>query len=667
MLISLACLTLALSDASASTSFEDLPPGGFERVEHELGTWSAPKGQAMIDGGHAREGSQCLRLVGGEGSEVTLEFRSRELHEVRFWAERWTRSEPFECELLVREGRRWRSVADLSGELAVGGFKTQVRVPVGAKVDALRLRCVSPPEKGVLIDDLELLSPEPLRIERCVVAQPSLPALVGGRAAVVARVDLDCEGNLDAPSLKELEWDLAGSTCLEWVRRFEVVPATEAKPPRELSAAAKKLTRRQREGQAPLRSRLAAPLEAGRNSFWLLVELDAGADLDARLDGGCSQVLLDDGTELEPEDSHPEGAQRLGVAFRDAGDDDVAVYRIPGLATTPKGTLLGVFDLRWSGWADLPADVDVGVSRSTDGGRSWSKTETIMDMGDEARWGRDGVGDPCILVDRQTGDVHVFALWSHGNRGWAGSGPGLTPEETGQLMVTTSRDDGLSWSKPRSLTAEVKRPEWSLLFQGPGRGTCMADGTLVIPAQYLDTAEAKRMPRSTILWSRDHGESWSLALGPRTNTTEAAVVELEDGRLMLTCRDNRGGSRSIFTTSDLGQTWSEHATSRGALVEPVCMASLLHVGRERDGRADGLLLFCNPAVNRAPRRDMTIKLSADHGETWPAERALLLDAGDSAGYSCLTLIDEATVGVLYEGSASHLVFQRVPLAELLGE
>lgn len=51
----------------------------------------------------------------------------------------------------------------------------------------------------------------------------------------------------------------------------------------------------------------------------------------------------------------------------------------------------------------------------------------------------------------------------------------------------------------------------------------------------------------------------------RTNTTEAQVVEIEPGVLMLNMRDNRGGSRAVAITKDLGKTWTEHPSSRKAL------------------------------------------------------------------------------------------------------
>src|SRR5688572_8006717 len=47
--------------------------------------------------------------------------------------------------------------------------------------------------------------------------------------------------------------------------------------------------------------------------------------------------------------------------IRKQGDDGVHTYRIPGLATSTKGTLLAVFDIRNKRAGDLPADIDVGL------------------------------------------------------------------------------------------------------------------------------------------------------------------------------------------------------------------------------------------------------------------------------------------------------------------
>ena len=357
--------------------------------------------------------------------------------------------------------------------------------------------------------------------------------------------------------------------------------------------------------------------------------------------------------------------RRLGVAVRRHGDDGVYAYRIPGLVTTNEGTLLGVYDVRRRTSLDLQDDIDVGLSRSTDGGRTWEPMRIIMDMG---TWGglpeaQNGIGDPAILVDERTGEIFVVAVWVHGignDRAWTGVGQGMVPEETSQLMIVSSRDDGRTWSAPRNITPQVKDPSWSLTLQGPGRGITMRDGTLVFPIQYIDST---RVPNAGVMYSPDHGRTWRTHRFAKSNTTESQVAEPAPGVLMLNMRDNRRTGRAVFTTRDLGRTWTEHASS-GALREPVCMASLLHVPAERNVLGRDVLLFSNPDTTKG-RNHVTVKASLDGGYTWLPGNQLLLDEEENWGYSCLTMVDPGTVGILYEGSTAQLVFQTVKLRDIV--
>ena len=43
----------------------------------------------------------------------------------------------------------------------------------------------------------------------------------------------------------------------------------------------------------------------------------------------------------------------------------------------------------------------------------------------------------------------------------------------------------------------------------------------------------------------------------------------------------------------------------------------------------------------------------------------MIDEGDSWGYSCLTMVDKETVGILYESSMAHMLFQKVKLSEIM--
>ena len=166
------------------------------------------------------------------------------------------------------------------------------------------------------------------------------------------------------------------------------------------------------------------------------------------------------------------------------------------------------------------------------------------------------------------------------------------------------------------------------------------------------------------MYSKDKGKSWKLHNAARSNTTESQVVEIEPGVLMLNMRDNRGGSRAVSITRDLGMTWEEHPSNRSALPEPVCMASLLQVDADKNCLGKDILLFSNPNTTKY-RNHITLKASLDGGITWPNEYQILLDEGEGWGYSCLTMIDEETIGILYESSVAHMTFQVIPLKEII--
>ena len=403
------------------------------------------------------------------------------------------------------------------------------------------------------------------------------------------------------------------------------------------------------------------PLQTGDNYFWLSMALQDSVNLSNKISAKSISITLANGQVLKPNKDRQQTAQRIGVALRQHNQDNVDTYRIPGLVTTNKGTLIAVYDNRYNGSVDLQADVDVGMSRSTDGGTTWEPMQVIMDMGEYGGKPQDenGIGDPSILVDRNTGTIWVAAVWAHGHpgkRNWHASKPGMTPEETSQFVLVKSEDDGLTWSSPINITSQIKKPEWQLLLQGPGKGITMKDGTLVFPAQFKDK---DRMPHSTIIYSKDAGRSWKIGTGARSNTTEAQVVQLDDESLMLNMRDNRGGSRAVATTKDLGKTWEDHISSRSALIEPVCMASLISFDHSDKGK---LLFFFNPN-NKKYRKNMTLKTSFDQGITWPVNNQLELFEDSCYGYSCMTVIDDNHIGILYEGK-KELYFEKVNINEL---
>jgi len=405
----------------------------------------------------------------------------------------------------------------------------------------------------------------------------------------------------------------------------------------------------------------------GINYFWISIQMKPKTSLFSNISAKVTAITADNKS-LDFELKSQSHTRRMGVGVRRGGDDGVAAFRIPGLVTTNAGTLLGVYDARYNSSVDLQEHVDIGLSRSTNGGKTWEKMRIPMAFGqyEGLPKGQNGVGDPSILVDKQTGTIWIVAAWTHGmgnRRAWFNSLPGMTIHETAQLMMVRSDDDGKTWSAPINVTSQVKDPSWRFLLQGPGRGISMNDGTLVFPTQYIDP---QGLPHAGIMCSKDHGSTWTISAPARDNTTEAQVAEVTPGVLMLNMRDNRGGSRAVSITSDYGKTWTEHPSNRSALQEPVCMASLIKVEAIDNITGKDLLLFSNPNTTK-DRKNMTIKASFDGGLTWKESNQLLLDEDYGWGYSCLTMIDKETVGILYESSVAHMTFQAVKLKDIIGK
>lgn len=493
-------------------------------------------------------------------------------------------------------------------------------------------------------------------------------------AQVLDEVTLRFAGNTDLRNIKSVKLYYGGTEAIQdyGKKRFAPISYLSFTVPGKTLAANRSYSILKSRVDNPKNRKVTLKggqkLFPGVNYFWVSLQMNPRTSLTDKVCAEIASVTLD-GTPADLCVASSQGIEhRMAVGVRHAGDDGVEAYRIPGLITTNKSTLLGVYDVRYNTSTDLQEHVDVGLSRSTDGGRTWEKMRLPLSFGETGGLpaAQNGVGDPSILVDTKTNTVWIVAAWAHGmgnQRAWISSHPGMDMNRTAQLMLTKSMDDGKTWSEPVNITQQVKDPSWRFLLQGPGRGITMRDGTLVFPVQFIDSM---RVPNAGIMYSKDCGETWRLHNLARTNTTEAQVAETEPGTLMLNMRDNRKGSRAVAITKNLGRTWKEHVSSRKALQEPVCMASLISVAAEDNVLKKDILIFSNPNTTKG-RHHTTIKISLDGGITWQPEHQLLLDEENNWGYSCLTMVDKETIGILYESSTSQITFQVVKLRDIVKE
>lgn len=517
-----------------------------------------------------------------------------------------------------------------------------------------------------------------------VTEQPVLPVLTMKEINPVLKIEVIRENPTDY-SVQDICLSLQGTTDINDIEQICLYEADKTGMLNPKSSICKPVPALEK---VVLKTNL--PVSTDTVSLWVSLKLKDRVDLSHRVDVSCQEITTSLG-KVAVAAGATTSPLRVGVAVHQHMQNNVHTARIPGLATSKKGTLLAIYDARYESSRDLQGHMDIGLNRSTDGGETWQPMQVAMDM---KEWGGlpekyNGVSDANILIDDQTGDIYIAGLWMHGvldgNTGkwiegltqdstrwmhqWRarGSQPGVGVKETSQCLITKSTDDGLTWSEPVNITSQTKRKEWWLYAPAPGHGITLEDGTLLIPTQGRDK---EGLPFSNITYSKDGGKTWITSNPAYSNVTECMAVQLPDGSIMLNMRDNRNhgnkeeNGRRICTTSDLGQTWTEHPTSRKALIESTCMASIHKHVYQQDGEEKTLLLFANPE-SYSERNHLTLKVSFDNGNTWPAEKKILLDEYDSYGYSCITSVDDNTIGILYESSQADMVFQQVKLNELL--
>lgn len=311
-----------------------------------------------------------------------------------------------------------------------------------------------------------------------------------------------------------------------------------------------------------------------------------------------------------------------------SGSEGYHTFRIPSVIATPKGMLLAFCEGRKSGRGDS-GDIDLILKRSEDQGRSWSPARVLFDVGP------DTIGNPCPVVDQSTGIVWLTLTRNRGDDSESEIVSGES-QGTRTVWVSGTSDEGATWSALREITAEVKPQEWTWYATGPGVGIQLRTGRLVIPCDHK--VRGTKSTGAHVIYSDDHGKSWTRggAIGPGTN--ECQVVERVYGSLLLNMRNHPAGEtnhRKLAVSPDGGRTWGPLTEDR-ALIEPGCQAGLIRV-------SPGLLVFTNPASSR--RQRLTVRWSRDDGRTWSGSQ--VLHPGPSA-YSCPVVLANDRLGCLYE-------------------
>jgi sialidase-1 len=361
-----------------------------------------------------------------------------------------------------------------------------------------------------------------------------------------------------------------------------------------------------------------------------------------------------------------------------SGTEGYRAYRIPAILRLSGKTLLAFAEGRVNGPSDW-GNIDIVMKRSTDGGRTWSPLQVVVD--DDTLQ----VCNPAPVMDRTDPAYpggRLFLFYNTGNvperEIYKGKGVKLS-------WYTTSSDGGKTWSAPVNITSQVdklNKPEldpswnhpedWRYYANTPGHAIQLEGapyrGRLFVAANHT---QGPPLPHGGSgfahgYYTDDHGRTFHLgnSIG-LSGSNESTAVELSGGRVLMNSRNGGGPKYRIEAFSpDGGMTWDTTYLDF-QLPDPGCEGSVVQAGRHM-GRP--VIAFCNEA-SQHKRDSLTLSISWDEGRTW-AKRLLVDHCGagtpgstpvrDYSAYSDIIYLGGKKVGILYEkGHYGRIVFKVV--------
>ncbi|MEV0308215.1 sialidase family protein [Nonomuraea fuscirosea] len=338
------------------------------------------------------------------------------------------------------------------------------------------------------------------------------------------------------------------------------------------------------------------------------------------------------------------------------GKNVTTCYRLPAVVKTSNDVLLAFAERRNRNDCADHGAFDVVMRRSTDHGRTWEASRTVL----AGTTGAALQGNATVVAD-SSGPVFLFTT----------SEPTAAQHTPRTPKVQVSRDDGRTWSAPRDLSGDIKAPaspgDW--FATGPGHGIQLTrgehQGRLVVPVYFA--AGDRQSVR--LVYSDDHGASWRIGATATYDKSvlklgEQTLVERTDGGILVIARNGvvpdqtsvHGLARA--TSSDGGETFDGDFRADDAVTAPPTHPALL---RQRwDGGPYTRILLSAPATPKTGNNPvgMNVRSSFDEGATWRHHDGAAGNAGiridaDHAGYSDMTLAGNGAIGVLYEAGSAR--------------
>ena len=328
-------------------------------------------------------------------------------------------------------------------------------------------------------------------------------------------------------------------------------------------------------------------------------------------------------------------------------------YRIPSIIQSGDGSLLAFIEGRPNG-ADAGSSglINISLKRSLDKGKTWLPVQ-IIDESTEYDF-----SDPRPVIDKSRNTIFVFYTQ------WldlcAQNGNCAAPGDPNYLLYKMSTDNGATWSDTVNVSTSVKDPTWRSINAGPGHGIqlnwqtgaqSIINGRMIFPAI---VRAADSLFYVVSIYSDDNGASWLRGdLTPISGPTEADMVELIDGKVLLSARNDGGaaGTRYHFLSSDGGITWQQ--TAHDLNVSKVDIG-ITRFAAQLNGDDKNQILVSGPIGDPvgSNRQNLGIWISESEGASFSTPHQLVY--GYSA-YSDIVTLEDGTIAVIYEATGNTLI------------
>lgn len=314
-------------------------------------------------------------------------------------------------------------------------------------------------------------------------------------------------------------------------------------------------------------------------------------------------------------------------------------FRIPVIVQSKSKTLLAFADVRRTTGKDYD-EIDVGLRRSFDGGKTWRDAIIVFERVQEPGF---RVHDPGAVVDKNTGRIWAFAKhWLANvdpfNSTFWSANPNLRT-----FVAKYSDDNGSTWSEEIDLS-HLKLEGSSIPQSGASAGIQLFDGTLIQPIYIGGTGGERGGNLAGFIYLLPGETNWQLGdFVPDYGVNENQIVQMPNGNLLMSARNTGFGveKRRFYELETIGGGW-------------IYRDDMENLEQQTGGVAESFVRYRNTYIHSGPtnygstsRQNVTVFYSYDaiNWEKLITVSNPLNTAG--GGYSSLVVSDDY-FGILHE-------------------